>query len=200
MKAFKCRTVAKRSGALERFASAKLRRSVENALRDSHADPQLARPLADAVAVHLQDCDDAQPPSTEYVHQCIVAVLSETGLEAAARCYRRHHERRAQARAQTRVYVAAGSSPAEAESWNKARLVAWLARTSGLRQPVARVMAAEIETKLLSLKYKNVSGGLVAALARNELAAWGLAEDPVFAAGNIKADGRAPHHVKENTD
>lgn len=199
MKPVKCSTVAKQSGALERFASAKLRRSVENALRDSNADLHLARPLADAVAVHLQDCDDAQPPSTEYVHQCVVAVLSETGLESAARCYSRYHQRRAGARAQTRVYAAAdGRSPAE--NWNKARLVAWLVKNGGLRQPVARFMAAEIETKLLSLKYQRVSGELVAALARNELSAWGLADEPVLAAGGIETDGRSPQHAKENTD
>lgn len=199
MKQVKCRTVAKQSGALERFTSAKLRRSVENALRESNADLQLARPLADAVAMHLQDCDDAQPPSTDYVHQCVVAVLSETGLESAARCYGRYHQRRARARAKTRVY-AAGDERSPAENWNKARLVAWLVNNAGLRQPVARFMASEIETKLLSLKYESVSGELVAALARNELFAWGLVEEPFLAADEIETNGRPPQHSKENTD
>src|SRR5262245_37214027 len=95
--------IAKQDGTTERFCDAKLRSCLTAVLAASRQDVKLANPLARAVAMHLHECSDHDPPSSEYVYRCVQAVLGQTGLQQAARCMAGHRRRRRAARRQVRV-------------------------------------------------------------------------------------------------
>jgi hypothetical protein len=58
-------------------------------------------------------------------------------------------------------------------------VVTTLERRHSLKASVARILAGEIESRVLGLNYGVVSSALIAELIRNELMAWGLSDDAI---------------------
>lgn len=184
--------IAKQDGPAERFSDAKLRNCLATVLAAARQDPKLANPLARAVAMHLCDWSEREPPSSEYVYRCVQAVLQQTDLRPAARCMAVHRRRRRARRRQVRVvYPERASAPAV--GWRKARVVASLRNTHGLRTPVARLLAGEVEARVLDLGFDHVQAPLVAALVQNVLMTWGFsAGDCPATAGGVPVAAARP--------
>lgn len=178
MKKSKIARVAKRDGSQETFELGKLRRSLANAMRGCGYDEMYADALAKAVAIHVKEWGDATPPSTEYIFGCVRAVLDETGLGDVAAALQRHFRQREVKR--RRVEVVTTRRPDQPRAaWSKGRVATTLERRHGLRTSVARILAGEIENRVLGLNYSIVSSALIAELIRNELMAWGLSDDAI---------------------
>lgn len=166
--------VAKRGGGVEAFDPAKLRRCLVAAMRACHHEPRLADPLTRAIELHLRDWSRPRPPTTDYIFRCVRTALVETGMEQVTRQLARHRRRRATRRQSVTVYdprCEGGLTP-----WRKARVARVLESRHGLGHSTARILAGEIERRVLALEYNVVSTALIAELIRSELFAWGLGE------------------------
>ena len=139
-------------------------------------DPRLAGPLGRAVAMHLQEWRDPAPPSTSYVYRCVRAVLQQTGLSDVADELAGHRQQRRWRRARIRV-VDPDRPAQEGTLWHKAPLVETLQNHYGLRYPVARFLAGRVEHQVFALDYRVVSKAFLWELIRNEVLAWGLADE-----------------------
>lgn len=180
MNATKQLIIVKRDGAVEDFAPAKLRRVIALGMRANQYDPKLADPLVEAVEVHLRYWNEPRPPSTDYVFRCVYAVLKQTGLQEVADTLASHRRWRRTRRRATRVLREApkkGSKP-----WRKANLVAALEDRHGLGHTTARIVAGELEQRVLNLGFKLLPPTLLAELIQTELMAWGLGGDEVGSA------------------
>ena len=165
--------LAKRDGALEPFLPGKLRRVLALALRAGRHDPRLADPLIQAVEAHLQCWDEPRPPTTEYVYRCAHTVLRETGLNEVADVLATHRRWRRLKRRSVRVLRPDASGAAA--PWRKTNVVGALEKRYELGHAVARIVAGELENRVLNLGFRTISHGLLEELIRNELLAWGLA-------------------------
>jgi hypothetical protein len=165
--------LAKRDGTLEPFLPGKLRRVLDLALRAGRHDPRLADPLIQAVEAHLCCWDEPRPPTTEYVYRCVHTVLRETGLDEVADVLATHRRSRRLKRRSLRVLRPDASGVAA--PWRKTTVVEALEKRFELGHAVARIVAGELETRVLNLGYRTISSGLLEELMRNELLAWGLA-------------------------
>lgn len=167
--------VVKSDGTLEPFQFAKVRRGLAAAMRSCRYDDRYADALARAVEIHVQEWTGVRPPTTDYLHRCVREVLVETGLTDVAAEVERHRTVRRELRKRVSV-VDARRRGRRNRPWSKARVVQTLVRRHALRPEVARIVGAEIEQRVLGLRYQVVSSSLIAELIRNELMAWGLCE------------------------
>ena len=167
--------IAKREGQLERFEPPKPRRCQAAAMKACNRDLRLADALAGAVALHLRDWSAAGPPSSDYIFRCLRTALVETGMEDVAQHLVLHRRRRASQRRGLSVFDVDKSHYALAP-WRKAAVAATLEGRHGLTHAVARILAGEIERRVLALEYSVVSKSLIRELVRNELLAWGLVD------------------------
>lgn len=164
--------IQKRDGTREPFSNAKLRRIIVAAMRSCRYDSKLADPLVQAVEVHLRYWDEPKPPTSEYIFRCVYAVLKQTGLKDVAECLAAHRRWRRMQRRSVRILRAApkrGSKP-----WRKASVVAHLQKRFGVGHEVARIVAGELEMRVLNLGFQELSQRLMEELILSELAAWGL--------------------------
>jgi len=177
--------VLKRDGSVEAFEPSKLRRCLAAAMSDCQHDARLAEALVQAVLIHLRELDPGRPASTEYVFRCCQTILAETGLGEVAEALAQHRRQRAARRERLSV---TGPAPTgrRAARWRKEALVQTLLRRCGLRRPVARIVAAEVERRVFALGYHVVSTGLIRELLRSELLAWGLCE-PAWRPGVVES-------------
>lgn len=166
--------VAKAGGASEPVSLAKLRRCLSIAIGAGGGDRFASDPLAQSVAAHLKSLPLDAPLTSDYVFDCVCTVLVETEMSSAAGHLLCHRQLRSRQRRRIRVVNADGTGACE---WNKARLASSLMRR-GLGPGAARAMAAEIESKVLSIGYQRISRDLITALAENELNEWGLVGGP----------------------
>lgn len=173
--------VRKGDGTQEPFDLRKLRRSLAAAMAACQYDERFAESLAQAVLLHLTDWKDRRPPSTEYIFRCVREVLTETGLADVARQLCLHRRTRSQRR--RGMTVVGGDGPGSARPWAKGAVCTALREAHGLTPSVARILAGEIETRVMALNYELISAGLVAELIQSELLAWGLAEGARLPAG-----------------
>lgn len=188
MKKHRVVRIVKRDGNTESFDFMKLKRSVSAAMKTSGYDPGYADALAKAVAIHVREWDEHEPPTTEYLFSCVRSVLEETGLGDVAQAIVRHRRQRAGRR--STVSVIDPRRPQRAPSaWCKSRLVETLERRYQVKSDVARFLGGEIEQRLLALGYHVVSTALVAELIRNELMAWGLSDEAAAARATADVPG-----------
>jgi hypothetical protein len=167
--------VTKRDGTLERFSLEKLCNCLAAVMRRQAYDPRLAGPLAKAVAMHLQEWQEASPPTTDYIYRCVRSVLQQTGLTDGADELAAHRRQRRARRA--RIHVVTPARPGACERWRKAALVETLQNSYGLRYSVSRFMAGQIEAQVFTLGYREVSKPFLLELMRNEVQAWGLVDE-----------------------
>lgn len=168
--------VVKRDGGVEPFERAKLRRCLGLAMQASRRDPHIADALSRAIELHLDEWRDRRPPTTEHVFCCVQRALAETGLEPAAQFLSRHRRGRA-GRRLALVVVGSGGSNSRPTPWRKSLVSDLLQSRHGLSRSTARILAGEIEDRVLSLGYRVVTARLIVELVRSELAAWGLGHD-----------------------
>jgi hypothetical protein len=169
--------VRKSDGSQEAFDIRKLRRSLASAMEACRYDVRFADSLSQAVLIHLRDWKESRPPSTEYIFRCIRQVLMETGLEDVAHqltIHRRHRSMRRRS-----IAVIDPDNRERPRPWRKATVCSVLQQVYGLSSNVSRILAGEIESRVVALNYGAVSKALVEELIRNELLAWGLAGDPL---------------------
>lgn len=178
MKKSRIGRVAKRDGSLEAFELGKLRRTLAGAMRGCGYDEMYADALAKAVAIHVKEWGDPAPPTTEYIFGCVRAVLDETGLGDVAASLQRHARQREMKRRRVEV-LNTRQQDQQRLAWSKGRIAGTLERRHGLKPSVARILAAEIESRVLGLNYSVVSSALIAELIRNELMAWGLSDEAI---------------------
>lgn len=168
--------IAKSDGSREPFQVIKLRRCLSLALRDSGMDENHALPLADAVRMHLEQDASRATLTSEYVFQCAIAVLTQTGATAAAEELQRHQRERDGLRRRTRVFdprcPAKGLKP-----WLKSIVVAALQCKHGADPVVARALAGEVEMRVFACGYQVVRTPLIAEIVKNELMSWGLIDE-----------------------
>jgi len=187
--------IAKRDGALEPFDIVKLRRCLATAMRACGCDPRFADALARAVALHLRQLSAPSPPTTDYIFRCVRTALVRTGMEPVAAELARHRRRRAAQR--RRVSVWSAQHPQDTlQPWSKGRVADTLERRHGLGHSAARILAAEIERRVLALEYAVVSTTLVNELIQSELLAWGLAGAAAVRPGST-ADDAAPQAARK---
>lgn len=173
--------VTKRDGTLERFRPTKLVATVARAMRARQYDPALAEPLVRAVALHLREWGDPRPPTTNYIHRCVCSVLRQTGLGDIGDDLAVSRRQRTLRRRQVRVVDRDGDPRGDA--WRKAVVVQTLQDVYGLRHAVCRFLAGQIEQQIFALNYRRVKKSFLAELVRNEVMAWGLADEQVLRAG-----------------
>jgi hypothetical protein len=168
--------VTKCDGTLERFSLPKLANCLSRVLRAQAYDARLASPLANAIAMHLQDWHDPAPPTAAYIYRCARSVLQQTGLTDVADVLATHRRLRQLRRRQVRVLdtdLARGAG----QPWRKGALVETLQDAYGLRHGVARFLAGRIEEQVFLLEYHAVSRAFLRELVRNEVLAWGLSDE-----------------------
>jgi len=156
-------------------------------MRGCGYDEMYADALAKAVAIHVKEWRDHSPPTTEYIFGCVQAVLDETGLGDVAAALQRHARQREGKRRRVEVLNTRRQEQPRV-AWSKGRIAGTLERRHGLKSSVARILAGEIENRVLGLNYGVVSSALIAELIRNELMAWGLSEDAMAVAVRQSAD------------
>lgn len=188
MKRNKLIRVVKRDGNTEAFDFGKLRRSVSAAMKATGYDPAYADALAKAVAIHVREWDEHDPPTTEYLFTCVRSVLEETGLGDVAQAIVRHRRHRASRRSSISV-IDPRRPQRPPSAWSKGRIVETFERRYQVKPDVSRFLAGEIEQRLLALGYHVVSTALVAELIRNELMAWGLSDDAIAVRSAADAPG-----------
>ncbi|MBK9118364.1 MAG: hypothetical protein IPM18_02015 [Phycisphaerales bacterium] len=178
MRSSKNIVVTKRDGTLERFHVAKLTNCLAQAIGAHAYDERLAGPLARAVAMHLVDWQEPSPPTTSYIYHCVRTVLQQTGLSEVADALADHRRLRRMRR--RRIRVIEPGRPGRGEAWNKSAIVGTLQHRFGLRHAVSRFMAGRIEAQIFTLDYRVVTRPFLAELVRNEVLAWGLADEQVL--------------------
>ena len=176
--------VTKRDGTHEPFDLAKLRTTLARVMQLSEADPKLAEPLARAVAAHMEEWDEPNPPTTEYIFRCVRSVLQQTGLAEVARDFTRQRRTRDHRRRVLRVIDRNGQGRRFAP-WRKAEVVRVLKEEYGVGHAAARFLAGRCEDQVFALNYRLISRTLVTELIRTELLAWGLADEPVCVQGRF---------------
>ncbi len=97
-------------------------------------------------------------------------------MEQVTRQLARHRRRRATQRQGVAVCDRRGSSQGGLTPWRKACVARVLESHHGLGHSTARILAGEVERRVLALEYNVVSTALIAELIRSELSAWGLGE------------------------
>lgn len=176
MSARKTTMVKKRDGSLEAFQIEKLRRCLGSLMESCQYDVRVADALAKAVAYHLtEECGEGSV-SSRYIYQCVQAVLKRTGLTDVADELSAYSRFRSVCRRRLRVRRARVAERNLAR-WQKKAVVDTLETQYQVQRPVARILAGEIESRVFSLGYNEVSQGLVDELIRNELHSWGLQDD-----------------------
>lgn len=187
MKKSRIARVAKRDGSHETFELGKLRRTLAGAMRGCGYDEMYADALAKAVAIHVKEWRDESPPTTEYIFGCVRAVLDETGLGDVAAALQRHSRQREVKRRKVEVLNTRRADQPRVP-WSKGRIAATLERRHGLKASVARILAGEIEGRVLGLNYGVISSALIAEIIRNELMAWGLSDDAMAVVARPEVD------------
>lgn len=166
--------IEKRDGKREPFSSAKLRRVVAVAMQECGIDTKLADPLVQAVEVHLRYWDEDRHPTSEYVFRCVHAVLKQTDLSEVAEALLQHRRWRRVRRRSVRVLRT--RTKRGSRGWKKNDLVAQLEGKYQIGHPVARIIAGDLEERVLNLGFRLVSQSLLDELVQNELMAWGLTD------------------------
>ncbi|MCK4341571.1 MAG: hypothetical protein KAY37_07610 [Phycisphaerae bacterium] len=180
MKRRKAIVVTKRDGSAECFSVTRLSSCLARGLQARAYAPRLAGPLARAVTLHLREWSDDQPPTTQYVFRCVCSVLQQTGLGDVAEDLNHHRRLRTARRRRTRVLDGSDQPATRGRPWRKAALVATLRNRYGLRQAVARFLAGQIESRVFALNYRVLTKPFLTELVRNEVLAWGLADQQVL--------------------
>jgi hypothetical protein len=169
--------ITKRGGSRELFEPAKPRRCLTAALRACKDDDRFADALVRAVEFHLRHWTRGALPTSDYVFRCLRTALIQTGMQQAADQLALHRRRREMRRQNLAVLDPQDDGESAVAPWRKSDVARTLEDDCGLSHSVARILAGEVERRVLALDYTVVSKPLIAEVINNELMAWGLAEE-----------------------
>lgn len=175
MKRYTVLKIVKRDGAIEPFQLSKLRRCLAVVMREGGFDERLADALARAVAMTLQDWKKRTLPTSEHIFRCCVTVLRETEMGEVADRLEAHRTARA-ARIATVTVFDPQRPDRGAVRWRKAAVVKELENDYGISRSVARMLASDIEQRVVGLDYRVISWVLVREVIKAEVDAWGLGD------------------------
>lgn len=175
MKRYTVLKIVKRDGAIEPFQLSKLRRCLSVVMRDCGYDERLADALARAVAMTLQEWKRRTFPTTEYIFRCCLTVLRETEMGEVADRLEAHRAQRAARLGSVTVFDPQRPDRG-AVKWRKGAVVKELEQDFGLSRSIARILASDIEQRVVGLNYSVVSWTLVREVIKAEVDAWGLGD------------------------
>ncbi|MFN0134784.1 MAG: ATP cone domain-containing protein [Phycisphaerae bacterium] len=166
--------LTKRGGTIENFEFGKLRRCVAKGMDQCGYDGRYADALADAVEMHLRK-SRGKRRSTNYVFECVLSVLHETGLKDVAKVLNQHRrEREARRKVLTVIDGGSGGVPAR---WCKDVVADTFSRQYGLSQGMARFLGGLVEDQVLGHEAEQITASSIAEFMHAELVGWGLAPD-----------------------
>lgn len=142
-------------------------------MESSGFDGRFADALAQAVETHLESVSRQQRMTTSYVMECTATVLRETGLSEVSDALARHHRDRASRRRRVRVTNDAG----RAVLWSKSAAARSLMERFGLRRESARILAGQVEDRLLSGESESIAAAVVNEMLLAEIRMWGLSDE-----------------------
>ena len=194
-------TVTKRDGRTEDFQTRKIAAAIARAA--AAAAPNEAEhvwDLAKAVRVHLWKQLGERPPHVDQIHEAVERVLVAMARQRTALAYARYRVRRARRREATREgnvlpflrldedeharEALAGhpgallvrTSADTLAAWDRGRIVAALARETGLKEHTAEAIALEVEQQIAAARIDALTASLIRELVDAKLAEHGLAE------------------------
>src|SRR5438552_11578708 len=148
-----CTIVRKRDGQSEPFAKSKIVACLEHVLVGSdEGNASTAQELANAVTQFLISSRPNGVLKAHEIAALLPRVLDQTGHPQSAACLREHGRLRDRLRRHVRVLAWKPSlSRIVPRRWNKSILAGRLRQEHGLEPAVARLIAGEAETIVLSL-------------------------------------------------
>jgi ribonucleoside-triphosphate reductase len=197
------RSVIKRNGREEAFDRTKIAGAILKAAAtvQGAADEALATSLAAAVSIYLSKRVIGTPPSVDQIHDAVERVLIHMGQAETALAYARYRDRRARIRrlrqgdlrqvlgeleeARAGREALAGREDSalvvrtregERTSWDRERIVAALVREAELEEPLARMVALEVEMQIERAHMTTLTVSLVRELVDAKLVEHGLWE------------------------
>ncbi len=163
--------VRKRDGSHERFSPEKLWRCLTLGVESARAEIEVAEVVIEAAETRIDNWEHETPPTTSAIFSGVCRALCDLELGDVAASLGAHRRERDLMR--SRVTVVDDLKKLRTP-WDKAIVVSALRRDHGLRHATARLIASEIEQRVLDLQYRVISAGLLKELTKNELAEWGL--------------------------
>ena len=172
--------VEKADGSHEVYLHTKVLGTIAAALGECEIlDTYSSEELAETVSLYLRRHHSNNAVCSDDIHSMILAVLADTGYEAAAQCLQDYRLRRkihrqrqlvqsggANARLSTGATISTGP---ELRDWNKSIIVQDLMEHEGLGRGLARTIAGLVEDKVLRLECSLVTTELIQALVHNEM-------------------------------
>ncbi len=156
--------ISKSDGSLEPYLHTKVLGSFHHALPLSEGDYlYAAEQMAEAVTYYLYRQVRHGTLSTDDIHQMILEVLSSTGHHQAAAVLCEHRLKRKLQRKRVEVIddVQQRSLMSGCGHWDKARIVNDLVNQHSIDRFLARVIAAEVEEKILKMGIPKVRKSLI---------------------------------------
>lgn len=190
-------TVRKRNGREEPFSRAKIANAIFQAAKSiGGTDQGLADSLARAVTIYLTKRLGVHAPTVDHIHDAVERVLIQMEHIRTAFAYARYRDRRARIRRLregdlrhllSELEEARGGLGAPDQrslfirtsddtiiSWNREKIVEALVRETGLEEPMAVLIATEVEEQLASARIETLTTSLVRELVAARLVAHDL--------------------------
>jgi len=174
--------VRKSDGGTEAYLHTKVMGTIAAALGECGCYQEGAsEQLAEAITFYIRRQYGQAPVNTDEIHAMILAVLTDTGFEEAAGVLFEHRLMRqirrqrlevirlpATGTRQARRPFTPTESPVRCDPWNKTVIV-WDLQKQGHSYAMARMVAGQVEDKILRLGCRRVLPELIRGLVRNEL-------------------------------
>lgn len=127
-----------------------------------------AEQMAQAVTYYLHSRPSARTVTSDEIHLMILAVLEDTGHQAAAEALTQHRIGRKLLRKRIVVVEESPDEEPSAAAWSKSAIVEHLIRRCHLNRPLARVIAGQVEEKVFRMEMLRIRKGLIRQLVDNE--------------------------------
>ncbi|MCA9242921.1 MAG: hypothetical protein KDA32_03110 [Phycisphaerales bacterium] len=163
--------VQKRDGSHERFSPEKLWRCLTLGVEAVRSEIELAEVVIEAAETRIDNWEHECPPTTGAIFSGVCRALCDLDLMDVAAALGSHRRERDVLR--RRVTVVDEQKNLRTP-WDKALVVNSLRKDNGLRYTTARLLASEIEQRVLDLQYRVINASLLRELVKNEMAQWGL--------------------------
>lgn len=163
--------VRKRDGSIQSFEQAKITRALWSVIEPEGGHYLDARHLAEAIQIYLER-EGQDVVSSAAVFEMVLKVLHRTGMVLPACALEAHRACRALGRKQLLVV----HEPGKATYWDKGWLASLAERSWQLAPMTARIIAAQVESTLLSTGQRQIGRDDVIDLLNAAVASFGLAD------------------------
>ncbi len=163
--------VLKRDGSREDFSPEKLAAAMDRAMRGIDGHRRYAVDLAGAIHIYLAGDGRGQIRSAALL-EMVIKVLRRVGLDQAVRNLEEYHYRREDRRAKLCIRHESGA----VTRWDKGWLCEFARRSWNLMASTARIVAGEVEGRLLNDRQTFVARSAVLESLNEVVCEFGLAE------------------------